>query len=289
MPPPSLIEKEYEKEKEIEQPDETPNETEIALMAEPTVTCALDPRADGERVARVTLDRREKLNIVNTALLERLAEAFDWLAGDESLRAVVLAGAGDRAFIGGADINEMAGLEPESARAFIGRLHRVCAAIRAVPVPVIARIQGYCLGGGLEIAAACDLRVAETGARFGMPEVKVGIPSVIEAALLPRLVGWGRARELVYLGETIECDEALRIGLVERVAARGQLDAGVEKIVAALLGAGPRATRLQKALIRKWETLPPDEAAEASIPVFGSAFETDEPRRLMQRFLDRKR
>jgi enoyl-CoA hydratase/carnithine racemase len=158
-----------------------------------------------------------------------------------------------------------------------------------MPVPVIARINGYCLGAGLEIAAGCDLRVAADTAVFGMPEVKVGIPSVIEAALLPRLVGWGRAAALVLTGETIDAAEALRIGLVERVVPPSGLDAAVERWVAALLAAGPRALRLQKRLMREWERLPLDDAIAAGVATFRASYETDEPHRLMQRFLDRER
>src|SRR6185437_2626707 len=121
---------------------------------------------------------------------------------------------------------------------------------RHLPVPVIARIEGYALGAGLEVAVACDLRVASTQAQFGMPEVKVGIPSVVEAALIPGLIGFGRARELLMLGEVIDAETALRWGLVERVVESAALDREVEQIVAALLAAGLRALRLQKALMR---------------------------------------
>jgi enoyl-CoA hydratase/carnithine racemase len=158
-----------------------------------------------------------------------------------------------------------------------------------MPVPVIARVNGYCLGAGLEIAAGCDLRVAADTAVFGMPEVKVGIPSVIEAALLPRLVGWGRAAELVLTGETIDAAEALRIGLVEKVAPFSGLDAAVERWIAALLAAGPRAIRLQKQLMRDWERLPLEGAIAAGIATFRRTYQTDEPRRLMERFLNRRR
>ena len=136
-----------------------------------------------------------------------------------------------RAFIGGADIRELAELTPETTHAFISRLHLACAAIRRLQVPVIARIHGYCLGAGVEIAASCNLRVAGQSATFGMPEVKVGIPSVIEAALLHGLIGAGRTRELVYTGEPITATEAERCGLVERVvpdhrARRGDPEVG---------------------------------------------------------------
>ena len=116
------------------------------------------------------------------------------------MRAVVLTGAGDRAFIGGADLNELGGLCADSARLFITRLHYACKAIRECPVPVIGRINGFCLGAGLEVAASCDFRAAAEGARFGMPEVVMGLPSVIEAALLPGLIGWGRTREMLLTG-----------------------------------------------------------------------------------------
>ncbi len=205
------------------------------------------------------------------------------------MRACVLTGAGERAFIGGADIAEMAGLEPDTARRFITTLHEVCRALRELPVPVIARIQGYCLGGGLEVAAACDLRLAAADARFGMPEVRVGLPSVIEAALLPRLVGWGKARELVLTAEMIGAEEALACGLVERVAPAAELDSALEHWLGALLAAGPRALRAQKALLREWERLPLGEAIERGIDAFVEAYRSDEPKALMRRFLERPR
>jgi enoyl-CoA hydratase/carnithine racemase len=148
---------------------------------------------------------------------------------------------------------------------------------------------GWCLGGGLEVAAACDFRIAAHDAKFGMPEVRVGIPSVIHAALLPRLIGWGRARWLVMTAETIDAPTALAWGLVDVVAQEGELDAAVENTVRALLECGPQALRSQKALLRQWEELPLTESVNLSIGVFGRSFLTDEPKRLMQRFMDRKR
>jgi len=172
------------------------------------IVTTFEERAEG-RVARVVVDNQAKLNVLNSALSAELEAAFRALAADASLRAVVLAGAGERAMIGGADIREMAGLNPVTARAFITQLHNVCGAIRALPVPVVARMRGYCLGGGLEIAAACDMRIASDDAVMGMPEVRVGIPSVIEAALLPQLIGWGRTRRIVMTGETFGAANAL--------------------------------------------------------------------------------
>ncbi|WP_374576219.1 enoyl-CoA hydratase [Phenylobacterium sp.] len=248
------------------------------------VTLEFEDRPGG-RVARLTLDNARKLNTLNSALMELFVETVQGLAAEPDLRAVVLTGAGGRAFIGGADIDEMAGLDAESGRAFITRVHRCCAALRDLPVPVIARIDGYVLGAGLEIAAACDLRAASDRSHFGMPEVKLGIPSVVEAALLPSLVGWGRTREMLLIGETFGAADALRWGLVEIVEPAEDLDAALERWLEGLLAAKPRAVQLQKALIRRWEELPMSQAVAAGIDCFADAWTTDEPAQAMAEFL----
>ena len=240
-------------------------------------------------VARIVVDYQERLNILNSELIRQLTSALKALIQKEELRVVVLTGAGDRAFIGGADVKEMAELDKASAKDFITRLHDACAAVRNIPVPVIARISGYCLGAGLEIAASCDLRIAADHSTFGMPEVRVGIPSVIEAAILPRLIGWGKAAELIYTGATISAAEAVACGLIERSVPASELDAEVDRWTSAILQNGPRAMRLQKRLLREWESLPLDQAIERGIDVFATAYETDEPRVFMQRFLMRRR
>ena len=240
-------------------------------------------------LAKVTVDNPERLNVLNSELIRQLTEAIQTLGSDPALRCVVLTGAGERAFIGGADIREMAQLDPATAGPFISRLHMACAAIRALPVPVIAQIQGYCLGAGLEVAACCDLRVASTDATFGMPEVRVGIPSVIEAALLPSLIGVGRTKQLVLTGESISAPEAARWGLVDRVVTRRELAEATHSWASSIGAAGSHAIRLQKALLRRWEDLPLNRAVEEGVLSFGRAFETDEPRRLMRAFLERKR
>jgi enoyl-CoA hydratase/carnithine racemase len=137
-------------------------------------------------VRYVFLDRPQKANALGSVHLEKLAAEFRALASDPDLRVVVLAGKG-KTFCGGADVAELKSLNPETGAAFVGRIHEVCKAIRDLPVPVIAQLHGAVIGAGLEIAAACDLRVAAEGTKFAMPEVKLGIPSVVEAALLPRL------------------------------------------------------------------------------------------------------
>jgi enoyl-CoA hydratase len=240
-------------------------------------------------VAHLTVHNEAKLNTLDRALMDEFVAAVEALASRDDLRALVLSGGGEKAFIGGANIPEMAALDRTSAEGYIRLVHRTCDCLRQLPVPVVARIDGYALGAGLEVAVSCDLRVASTRARFGMPEVKVGIPSVVEAALIPGLIGFGRARELLMLGEIIDAETALRWGLVERVVAPDALDREVEKIVAALLTAGPQAVRIQKQLMRDWESLPIDRAIAAGIDAFVRAFDTDEPRRLLSAFASRKR
>jgi enoyl-CoA hydratase len=249
--------------------------------------CGVD--RDPRGVVRLTICNAGPLNILGSTAIKGVREGLKVLATDRAIRALVIAGQGEKSMIGGAEIKEMAKLDQASAEKFITGLRDLCEAARAFPAPVIARIPGWCLGGGLEFAAACDLRVAAHDAKFAMPEVKVGIPSVIHAALLPRLIGWGRARWLIMTAATIDAPTALAWGLVDAVAPEGGLDATIESTVTALLECGPEALRAQKALLKQWEELPLKESVNLSIGVFGQSFLTDEPRRLMQGFLDRKR
>ena len=249
--------------------------------------CGVD--RDPRGLVRLTICNAGPLNILGSGVIRAVREGLETLAADHQIRVLVLAGESPRSMIGGADIKEMAALDQHSAEKFITGLRDLCEAVRKFPAPIIARMPGWCLGGGLEVAAACDFRVAAHDAKFGMPEVRVGIPSVIHAALLPRLIGWGRARWLVMTAENIDSATALAWGLVDVVAAEGGLDAAVEKVVEALLKCGPQALRAQKALLRQWEELPLTESVDLSIGVFGRSFLTDEPKRLMQQFIDRKR
>jgi enoyl-CoA hydratase len=248
-----------------------------------------EERPEGGHIARLTIDNRAKLNSLNPALMSEIVETVAGLALDPELRLAILTGAGGRAFVGGADIAEIAALDLAAARSFIILVHRCCDAFRRLPVPVVARLDGYALGAGLELAAACDLRVASEGSVFGMPEVAIGIPSVVEAALLPKLIGPGRARQLLLTGEPIGAAEALKWGLVDAVAPADGLDGAVDRFVRPILAAGPRAVRLQKSLILDWEELPIGAAIERGIDCFVSAFDTDEPARMAGAALARLR
>ena len=257
-------------------------------MTEAAVTVKMIEHAGGALVAIVTVDNTRKLNCLNTALVVGLRQAFERLSSDPKLRAVVLTGAGDRAFIGGADLNELGGLCAESARLFITRLHKACKAIRDCPVPVIGRVNGYCLGAGLEVAASADMRVAADTAIFGMPEVHMGLPSVIEAALLPGLIGWGKTREILLTGETFGATEARDMGLVQKVVAAKALDAAVEHWLQLLLRATPAAVRSQKALMNRWQRVSVDEGVYAGIDALSDAYGTGEPQAAIKAFVAAK-
>ncbi|KAK0314438.1 hypothetical protein LTR01_001261 [Friedmanniomyces endolithicus] len=264
----------------------------------PSILVVSNESSPGHRIATLTVSNPAKLNIVNTTLLNQLVDACQVLSGYSDLRAVVLTGgqvaAGKQpSFIGGADITEMHRLSSSGeARTFIEEIHLACKAIRDLPVPVIARVHGFCLGAGLEIAAACDLRVATKSSVFGMPEVKVGIPSVVEAALLPSLIGMGRTRRLLYLAENIDAATAERWGLVEEVVPDQQgLDQVVDGWCGMIAGMGRKAIRSQKRLMQTWENCTVDEGVQAGVEAFAEAFADggSEPKAFMSKFVDRMR
>ncbi len=243
----------------------------------------------GGLVARITIDNPAKLNILSRTSLKEFVKAIEEVKANTSLRAIVVTGAGEKAFIGGADLETLGSLNPKSAREFITLIHNACAAVRDCPVPVIARINGWCLGGGLELAACCDLRIAADTAAFGMPEVRLGIPSVVEAAVLPRLIGAGRARWLVMTGETIGAAEALVWGLIEKLSSRENLDQTVNHALDAILAGEPAAIRAQKRLCKLWEEAPLYESIEVSIDEFSRSYESGVPNRRVASFLSSRK
>jgi enoyl-CoA hydratase/carnithine racemase len=248
--------------------------------------------------ATITISNPTKLNIVNSTILSELTSVCNDLESDNDLRAVVITGGPTApgkapAFIGGADIKEMYQLSSaEEARSFILRIHGACQALRDLPVPVIAKVHGYSLGAGLEIMAACDLRIATKTSVFGMPEVKVGLPSVVEAALLPGLIGMGRTRRLLYLAENIDAVTAEGWGLVEKVVEdEMRLDQAVAEWVGILMEMSPQAIRSQKRLMQRWEECGVEGGIRAGVDAFADAFRDGgkEPREYMGRFVGGKR
>ncbi|OBK13696.1 enoyl-CoA hydratase [Mycobacterium asiaticum] len=240
-------------------------------------------------LATVELINSGPLNIIGSEAISELTTAFRGIGLNTDVRVVVFRGAGEKAFIGGADINEMVTLDQSTAEVFIRRLAGLCEAVRDCPVPVIARLAGWCLGGGLEVAMSCDLRIAESGARFGMPEVAVGIPSVIHAALMPALIGASHSAWLLMTGETIDAATAASWGLVHEAMPPEMLDTRIGELASKLAGFGPNAVRQQKHLLNKWFDMTIHGAIEDSVEQFGRSFLTGEPQQHMQAFLSRKR
>lgn len=239
-------------------------------------------------IATIKINRPEKLNALTVNMVEKLYEAIVSLDKDPEIRIVILTGNGDKAFIGGIDVNTFVNLNSTKAKTFISLLHGICLKIRTSEKIVIASINGYALGGGLEIAASCDLRISSEKAYFGMPEVRVGVPSVIEAAYLPKLIGLGRAQEMIYLGEVITASEAEKIGLVNKVVESANLKKDTMIIAEKILKNGPTAIRFQKKLIAKWLDSPLSDAIEAGIQVFADIFETSEPEEGCRAFLEKR-
>ena len=243
---------------------------------------------DDAGIATVTIRGAGELNILSSSVIVDLRRAFEQLSARHDVRVLVLRGSGDKTFTAGADVKEMSALTHATARTFINGLRGLCESVRHCPVPVIARLAGWTLGGGLELAAACDIRLASNRAQFGMPEIKVGIPSVIHAAMLPQLIGRARANWLLLTGANIDATRALSWALVDGVVALEQLDEEVERTARQLASYGTSVVRQQKRLLREWQACDLDTAIERSVDEFAAAFFTGEPAHFMAAFLERK-
>jgi len=244
----------------------------------------VERRADG--AAWVTLDR-PPLNLIVPEMIRGIKRAFDDLREDPRVRVAVLTGSG-RAMTAGMQLQFLRDLPAREARGFIASLHDAIHAVHEAPFPTVGMINGHCLGGGFELAMACDLRTVAEDALMGLPEIRVGVPSVIEAALLPALIGPARAAECLLVGESITARQALEWGLVNRVAGRAELAQVTEGLVARILACAPTAVRLQKELIVRWRNTDLRTAVEYGVNAFAQAYATSEPREAMQAFLDKR-
>jgi len=245
-------------------------------------------RVDREdAVAVLTVDRQDALNALDVATLTELRHALQEVAANDDVRAVVLTGAGEKAFVAGADIKYMSGLDVEQAKAWGALGHEAGRLLETMPKPTIAAVNGFALGGGCELALACDLRYASSGAKLGQPEVNLGIiPGWGGTQRLARVCGLGIAKELIFTGRTVDADEALRIGLVN-----GVHDPAVDKaleVAALLTSKSPIALRLMKALANR--ALGGDHEAnlEAEAEMFGELFSSDDAKEGMTAFVEKR-
>lgn len=247
-------------------------------------------RETADRIATITINRPDKLNALNRNVIERLIEEVEAVTSDESVGVVIVTGAGPKAFVAGADIAEMADLGPEEARAFARHGQRLGALIDASGKPFIAAIQGFALGGGCELAMACHLRVAGPKARFGQPEVQLGlIPGFGGTQRLSRLVGEARALEMVLTGGMIGAKQAEAWGLVNRVAGEDEEAMDVARAMAGeILSKGPVAVRLCIEAVRKGLQMPLEEALEFEAALFGLTFATEDMREGTKAFVEKR-
>jgi enoyl-CoA hydratase len=240
--------------------------------------------------AWITIHRPDKLNALNRAVVGEIVAARDLAVNDPEVGVLVLTGSGDKAFVAGADIEEMATLGAAEAQQFARFLQQSMDRLEQSPKPVIAAINGFALGGGCELALACHLRLAADSARFGQPEVNLGlIPGAGGTQRLQRVVGRGRALELILTGEMIDAAEAHRIGLVNRVAPRGQLRERVEQWVKTLLGKSPLAlSRALEAVISGGECAQA-EGLRLEASLFGLCFATEDMQEGTRAFLEKRK
>ncbi|HEX8847670.1 MAG TPA: enoyl-CoA hydratase-related protein [Pyrinomonadaceae bacterium] len=243
----------------------------------------------GERLARVTLNRPEKRNALTRAMLARLASAFEEVAQRSSdLAAVILCAEGE-VFCAGTDIEELAALDREGALEAASRGQRVCELIEGCGVPVIAAVNGPAAGGGCELALACHIRLASAGARFSLPEIRLGvIPAYGGTQRLARVAGSGRALEMMLTGAGISADEALRVRLVNRVVPEADLTREAEALARAIAGLAPLAIRACLEAVTRGLSLPLAEGLKLEAELFSSLFETEDMREGTRAFLEKR-
>ena len=242
--------------------------------------------ADG--IELVQVNGRGPLNILGRATFTQLSARLDELEADPKTRVIIITGTGDRVFSAGMDLLEMKDMTPVEAESLMRLLHQVARKLFTMAVPTIAAIRGHCLGYALELVLACDIRVAGEDAQLGLPEVRVGIPSVIEASLLPKTIGLGRARHLLLTGNAINAQEAFEMGLVDRVVPTGGVTKTATEIAESLLGISRDVLASQKNIVAKWLEVSEEESNEFSIQAFIQRFKTSQPKEAMEAYLEKR-
>ena len=242
-----------------------------------------------DRILTVTVNRPDKLNALNPEVMEGLATAFERARGDDAVGGVILTGAGEKAFIAGADITIFRTFTPVSARAFARRGQALLDTIETLGKPVIAAVNGFALGGGCEVALACTLRVASKNAKFGQPEVNLGIiPGYGGSQRLPRLVGKGRALEMLLTGDMVSADEAFRIGLANRVVEPTDLLPASREILKKILSKAPVAIRYVLDAVNAGLEMPFAAAEDHEATLFGLCVATEDMKEGVGAFLEKR-
>jgi enoyl-CoA hydratase len=243
-----------------------------------------------DRLAVVTINRPDALNALNSSVVRELSMTIEHLSMAADVGAIILTGAGDRAFVAGADIKEMVGLSALEMRSFSEAGRRLGDAMAACSKPILAAINGYALGGGCELALACDIRIASDRAKLGQPEVNIGIvPGFGGSQRLPRLVGLGWASEMIYTGEAIDAATAERIGLVNRVVPAARLLEETKALARKILEKGPAAIALAKACLRASVEMPLSAGLDFETAAFGVVGSTHDKEEGMRAFIEKRK
>lgn len=241
-----------------------------------------------ENIGYVTISRPEALNALNRKVLEELGDCFLNISQDENVRVVILTGEG-RSFVAGADIGEMSTLNKEEGLAWGEFGNKIMNLIETMPIPVIAAVNGFALGGGCELSMACDIRIASSKAKFGQPEVGLGItPGFGGTQRLPKLIGKGNAKLLILSADVITADEALKLGLVQKVVEPEELLKTCEELAKKLISKAPIALKLAKEAINDGYTLDMYEGAKLEAEKFGDCFATYDQKEGMKAFLEKR-
>ena len=242
-----------------------------------------------DRLALLTINRPDKLNALNIQTRREMAEALDELRGDETVRVVVITGAGEKSFVAGADITEFEGRTALQQRAVM-RAKSIFTAAEDFPKPIIAMINGFCLGGGCELALSCDLRVASDRARFGQPEINLGIiPGGGGTQRLTRLVGEGKAMQMILTGEMIGAEEAHRLGLVNEVYPAAELEAKTMELARKIAEKSPVALAMAKAAVKNAARLNLREGLDQEIDLFALCFSSADKEEGVRAFLEKRK
>jgi enoyl-CoA hydratase len=241
------------------------------------------------RVATITLNRPRAHNAITMLMLEEIEHALGVTEKDDEVIAVVITGAGEKAFCAGIDLDETVGQDGMGARASGKRIHRTDKAVRMLDKPVIAKVRGLCLGAGLELAVSCDLIVGTEDSRYGLPHMRIGIASIVEAAILPQAIGIFRTKELCFTADFWDGKKAESVGLINWAVPAAELDAKVDALAEKLCGWSPVAMAIQKNIINQWMDTDLQSAIDFSINSISIVFNSEDQKEGMAAFLEKRK
>ncbi|MFO1189873.1 MAG: enoyl-CoA hydratase/isomerase family protein [Alphaproteobacteria bacterium] len=242
-----------------------------------------------DHVGTITLNRPQFLNAMTTRMLEEIEDAINTIERDRDVIVAVITGAGEKAFCAGIDLEETVSLDGMGARASGKRIHRTDKAVRQLEKPVIAKVRGLCLGAGLELAISCDMIIGTETSRYGLPHMRIGIASIVEAAILPQAIGIFRAKELCFSADYWDGKKAESVGLINRAVPEAELDKAVDELAQKLCGWSPVAMGVQKTIINQWMDTDLQAAIDHSINSTAIVFDSKDQKEGMAAFLEKRK